>query len=138
MQLYVFNNRKAFCVELLLSAEASTKWKKVRALHLACGHCPWLASHHSLALRRMTSPAYRLAVGAVVVPNAATMPPPAARRRGRLLPLLIGFAILALAILPLTFDSVGIVLPTLLPGSSSLPAVACRHSTPGVGRRQSL
>ena len=48
------------------------------------------------------------------------MPPPAARRRGRLLPLLIGFAILALAILPLTFDSVGIVLPTLLPGSSSL------------------
>ena len=83
-------------------------------MSLACVHIHWLCAVCDFLPSRLW-----LASAAAIMPPAVITPPRARARRGRLLPLPIRVA-LALVILALTFDSVGIGLPTQLPGSRSL------------------
>ena len=101
--------------------QASTKRKKrvlctwLLYMSLACVHIHWLCAVCDFLPSRLSL----AAAAAAIMPPAVITPPRARARRGRLLALVIRVA-LALVILALTFDSVGIGLPTQLPGSRSL------------------
>ena len=120
MQFHVFSNRRILSVQLLIRGKRPLTGKK-RALctwllymSLACVHIHWLCAVCDFLPSRLS-----VAAAAAIMPPAVITPPRARARRGRLLPLPIRVA-LALVILALTFDSVGIGLPTQLPGSRSL------------------